>query len=229
MNPATQHLKDTLIALGVPRCTIVTRTDLGLTSASIQDFAHRRLVADRAAELAEPGRYGVYITRYPCGCVPAVRINNDPGHAGQVTTISAEPIGHICPAAAIPATAHDVMDAIVRGAQDFFAYERQRHEAWLASPEQVEKRAAIKARRSEAAKRGWDTRRAALQQEKEEQLREEELDELENAASRDGQACPAWDLPGPPYRGEVPCTLYAGHEEPHENVRYGLTWDWENA
>lgn len=137
MNPATKHIKDTIAALGVPRFSIAARTDLGITSAAVKDSLHRQLVADRAEELARPGRYGVYITRYPCGCIPTVRVNDDPRHAGQVTRISEEPIGHICPVTAAPyrpATADDVMDAIVRGAKAFFEYERERREAFLAMP-----------------------------------------------------------------------------------------------
>ncbi|MER6830852.1 hypothetical protein ABT352_33000 [Streptosporangium sp. NPDC000563] len=98
----TKHIKDTIAALGVPRRSIVARTDLGITSAAIHDPAHRRLVADRAEELVRPGRYGVYITRYSCGCIPTVRVNNDPRHAGQVTTIPGEHFGHVCPATADP-------------------------------------------------------------------------------------------------------------------------------
>ncbi|GHE32227.1 hypothetical protein GCM10017673_38830 [Streptosporangium violaceochromogenes] len=97
-NPATKHIKGTIAALGVPRRSIVARTDLGITSAAVHDPAHRLLVADRAEELVRSGRYGVYITRYPCGCVPTVRVNNDPRHTGQVTTRHEEPLGHTCPA-----------------------------------------------------------------------------------------------------------------------------------
>ncbi|GAA4209014.1 hypothetical protein GCM10022252_74910 [Streptosporangium oxazolinicum] len=99
MNPATKHIKDTIAALGVPRRSIVAGTDMGITSAAIHDPAHRRLVADRAEELVQSGRYGVYITRYPCGCVPRVRVNNHSRHAGQVTTRNEEDLtGHTCPA-----------------------------------------------------------------------------------------------------------------------------------
>uniref|UniRef100_UPI003F49469D hypothetical protein n=1 Tax=Streptosporangium sp. CA-235898 TaxID=3240073 RepID=UPI003F49469D len=96
MDPATKHIKAALVALGVPRRSIVARTDLGITSAAIHDPAHRQLVADRAEELVQPGRYGVYITQYPCGCIPTVRVNNDPRRAGQVTTRNEEPLGHTC-------------------------------------------------------------------------------------------------------------------------------------
>ncbi|MFG1706490.1 hypothetical protein ACFLIM_25175 [Nonomuraea sp. M3C6] len=122
---------------------------------------------------------------------------------------------------ASPPPPGDMMAGIIRAVEAFSEQQRQEREAHLASPEQVAKRAATRERRSASAKRAWAKYRAEAQAAEDLQR---DLEDQEESARQGGPSCEAWDSPGPPYPGEIICSLSAGHpERTHENVRYGLT------
>lgn len=83
MKVATKRIKDALADLGIPRSAVRAVTNRATTYATMRTDEARKMVDEKADQIAGPG-HGVIIRRHECGCVDWAVITTDLRHVGKV-------------------------------------------------------------------------------------------------------------------------------------------------